>query len=252
MYILYSEQYFSFTIDMVNTALQLISVWKKVPLCSLLYYLLLTAGYSITMVSIKLFITVSMMIGNIIDIYLLGIMIVLINWLMYSGYFGLILSSYLLYVFLTRMELFLIISFMLEPFSIISQSLTLSNRLSINILAGSLLIPSLSVAVIIFSTYLILCYWISSLYLIIYSFEILNSLVQLFIFNLLSIEYLVILILFPIINLLFTDFTYLITIGSTAVLIITGSIYFILLDELVMGSAQRRIGPLNLGFIICF
>ena len=113
-YILYSEQYFSLTIDMINTALQLITVWKKVPLCSLLYYLLLTAGYSITMVSIKLFITVSMMIGNIIDIYLLGIMIVLINWLMYSGYFGLILCSYLLYLFLTRMELFLIISFMLE------------------------------------------------------------------------------------------------------------------------------------------
>ena len=85
---------------MINTILQLISVWKKVPLCSLLYYLLLTAGYSITMVSIKLFITVSMMIGNIIDIYLLGIMIVLINWLMYSGYFGLITYSYLLYLFL--------------------------------------------------------------------------------------------------------------------------------------------------------
>ena len=29
------------------------SVWKKVPLCSLLYYLPLTAGYSITMVNIK-------------------------------------------------------------------------------------------------------------------------------------------------------------------------------------------------------
>ena len=65
----------------------------------------------ITMVSIKIFITVSMMIGNIIDIYPSGIMIVLINWLMYSGYFGLILPSYLLYMFLTRMELFLIISF---------------------------------------------------------------------------------------------------------------------------------------------
>ena len=38
---------------------------------------------------------------------------------MYSGYFGLILCSYLLYLFLTRMELFLIISFMLESFSII-------------------------------------------------------------------------------------------------------------------------------------
>ena len=32
-----------------------------------------------------------------------------------------------------------------------------------------------------------------------------------------------------------------------AVLIITGSIYFILLDELIIGSAQRRIGPFNLG-----
>ena len=105
---------------MIHNALQLISVWKKVPLCSLLYYLLLTAGYSITMVSIKLFITVSMMIGNIIDIYLSGIMIVLINWLMYSGYFGLMLGLYLLYLFLTRMELFLIISFILESFLIIS------------------------------------------------------------------------------------------------------------------------------------
>ena len=174
---------------MIHTALQLISVWKKAPLCSLLYYLLLTAGYSITMVSIKLFITVSMMIGNIIDIYLSGIMIVLINWLMYSGYFGLILCSYLLYLFLTRMELFLIISFILESFSIISQSLTLSNRLSINILAGSLLISSLSVTIIIFSGDLLVFAFLIILLLIIYSFEILNSLVQLFIFNLLSIEY---------------------------------------------------------------
>ena len=55
-----------------------------------------------------LFLTVSMLIGNIIDIYLSGIMIVLINWLMYSGYFGIVLCSYLLYLFLTRMELFLI------------------------------------------------------------------------------------------------------------------------------------------------
>ncbi len=32
------------------------------------------------------------------------------------------------------------------------------------------------------------------------------------------------------------------------ILIIIGSIYFILLDELIMGSAQRRIGPFNLGW----
>ena len=143
------------------------------------------------MVSIKLFITVSMMIGNIIDIYLSGIMIVLINYLMYSGYFGLILCSYLLYLFLTRMEVFLIILLMLESFSIISQSLTLSNRLSINTSAGSLSISSLSLAVIIFSSYLVINSVLIILLLIIYSFEIINSLVQLFIFNLLSIEYLI-------------------------------------------------------------
>ena len=102
---------------------------------------------------------------------------------MYSGYSGLILVAYLLYLFLTRMELFLIISFMLESFSIISQSLTLSNRLSINILAGSLLISLLSVAVIIFSIYLIINSILIILLLIIYSFEILNSFVQLFIFG---------------------------------------------------------------------
>ena len=38
-------------------------------------------------------------------------------------------------------------------------------------------------------------------------------------------------------------------------LIIVGTIYFILLDELIMGCAQRRIGPLNLGgygFYSCY
>ena len=56
------------------------------------------------------------------------------------------------------MELSLIISFISEPFSIISQSLTLSNRLSINILAGSLSISSLSVAIVIFIEYLVIDY----------------------------------------------------------------------------------------------
>ena len=98
------------------------------------------------------------------------------------------------------MELFLIILLLLESFSIISQSLTLSNRLSINILAGSLLISLLSVAVIIFSIYLVISSLLIVMLLIIYSFEILNSLVQLFIFNLLSIEYLIIIILLLLIN----------------------------------------------------
>ena len=88
------------------------------------------------------------------------------------------------------MELFLIISFISEPFSIISQSLTLSNRLSINITAGSSSISSLPVAIVIFIEYLVIDYLVIILLLIIYSFEIPNSLVQLFIPNLSSIEYL--------------------------------------------------------------
>ena len=188
-YILYTEQYLNLIVNLINLALSLISIWKKVPLYSLLYYLLLTAGYSITLISIKIFITISMIIGNIIDIYLLGIIIVLINWILYSGYFGLILCSYLLYLFLTRMEVFLLVLFILESFSIIFQSLTLSNRLSINILAGSLLISLLSISIIIFINYYLFIFYFLLFILIIYSFEILNSIVQLFIFSLLSIEY---------------------------------------------------------------
>ena len=186
----YSEQYFTLIGDIIKTTLLLIENWKKVPLCSLLYYLLYTTGYAISIVSIKWFIDVSLIIGNIIDIYLSGIMVVLINPLLYSGYFGTIVSSYPLYYYLTRMELFLILSWLLEPFSIISQSLTLSNRLSINISAGYLSISLLAVAVLVFSSYILITSIIIFLLLLIYSFEILNSFVQLFIFYLLTFEYL--------------------------------------------------------------
>ena len=98
------------------------------------------------------------------------------------------------------MELCPIISFILEPFSIMSQSLTLSNRLSINIPAGSLLITLLSTAAVMAPLAPLKQLTLASLMLTttpppllfllsIHSFEILNSLIQLFTFNLLSIEY---------------------------------------------------------------
>ena len=80
---------------MINTALSL--YLKRLPLCVILYYILITAGYSISMVSIKLYITISIMIANIIDVYLLGIVVVMVNILIDIEYFGLILSAYLLY-----------------------------------------------------------------------------------------------------------------------------------------------------------
>ena len=67
--------------------------------------------------------------------------------------------------------------------------LTLSNRLSINISAGCLSITLIIVAVMICTMQLVINYLLLILLLIIYSFEILNSFVQLFIFNLLSVEY---------------------------------------------------------------
>ena len=130
--ILYAEQYTTLNIDMIYTILQVVSLWKELPLNSLLFYILLTAGYTILLTSLKVFISVSMMVGNIIDIYLLGVMVVIINWLLYSSYYGLLLISYLVYLFLTRIEVFLVLLFLLESFSIIFQSLTISNRLSIN------------------------------------------------------------------------------------------------------------------------
>ena len=192
--ILYAEQYTTLNIDMIYTILQVVSLWKELPLNSLLFYILLTAGYTILLTSLKVFISVSMMVGNIIDIYLLGVMVVIINWLLYSSYYGLLLISYLVYLFLTRIEVFLVLLFLLESFSIIFQSLTISNRLSINITAGSLLVSLLVVSVVLFSGYLLVVSYLFLFLISIHSFEILNCFIQLYIFSLLSIEYLMVFI----------------------------------------------------------
>jgi len=101
-----------------------------------------------------------------------------------------VLGGFLLYFFLTDVEVFLCLLFLLELFSSVFQSVTLANRLSINLIAGSLLTSLLSLAVIVF---LSLYYWIVISFCLfsIYTFELLNCYIQLFIFSLLSLEYLV-------------------------------------------------------------
>ena len=110
------------------------------------------------------------------------------------SYYGLLLISYLVYLFLTRIEVFLVLLFLLESFSIIFQSLTISNRLSINITAGSLLVSLLVVSVVLFSGYLLVVSYLFLFLISIHSFEILNCFIQLYIFSLLSIEYLMVFI----------------------------------------------------------
>jgi len=163
---------------------------KKVPLLVLLSFFFINTGTSASLVSIKAFLSVSMIVGNFIDVYLFGLIAVLMNWLLYCWSIGLLLCSFLLYLFLTRLELFLLVLSLLESFSSFFQSLTLANRLSINLLAGSLLTSLLIIAVIAFiKDHNIIGTLILYLLFIVFSFEILNSSIQLFIFSLLFLEY---------------------------------------------------------------
>ena len=102
------------------------------------------------LISLKVFISITMLVGNIIHIYLFSLIVILISLLLHLLGSGLSLISYLLYLFLTRVEFFLYFLFVLESFSNLFQSLTLGNRLSINLIAGSLLTFLLSNSLIIF------------------------------------------------------------------------------------------------------
>lgn len=188
-FIIYSQDYLSNIIEIIYFMLITLYSINKVVLSSLLSFLFLNIGSTALYISIKAFIWISMIVGNIIDIYIYGLIAVLINWLLYYSLFGLICSSFLLYLFSTKIEFFLFILFYLESFSSLFQSLTLANRLSINLLAGSLLIALLSLVVNYIIYYLILGSLITLFLFIVFLFEILNSCIQLFIFSLLTLEY---------------------------------------------------------------
>ena len=148
--------------------------------CSSIFYsfFFISAGSTATLVSLKVYFSGSMIVANFIDVYLFGLLAVLIHWFFLVFSFGWLLSSFLFYLFLHRLEIFLLVLSLLESFSSLFQSLTLSNRLSINLLSGSLLIDLLSVTVRFFLLILLF-------FLLIFYFETLNSQLQLLIFSLL-------------------------------------------------------------------
>jgi F0F1-type ATP synthase membrane subunit a len=140
--------------------------------------------------SLKAFASATMIAGNIIHIYLLGALVILMSGLLHLSLSGSCLISHLLYLFLTRVEFFLCILFLLELFSHLFQSVTLANRLSINLVAGSLLtfllsssIGSLGLSLAVVSSLIVLF-----VLLLVFSFELFNCMIQLFIFMLLSLE----------------------------------------------------------------
>ena len=147
-------------------------------------------------IGIKVMLTVSMMVGNFIDCYILGLVAVLISFIVYLYMFGFLVVGTLFLIFLSTLQLFLFILGILESFSSLFQSLTLSNRLSINMLCGSLLTSLLSLFLLSCGIYSILSESLLLLFLLmVFSFEIINSSIQLFIFLVLSFEYLMFLLI---------------------------------------------------------
>ena len=124
----------------------------------------------------------SIVIGNVIDIYILGLIAVCMNGLLYGIYLGSIVFVLFYFLFIFGLESFLWILCLVECFSIYFQSLTLANRLSINLVAGFLLSYLVG---LLCSRYIL---FVLVLLFFIY-FEFCSSFFQLFIFALLSLEY---------------------------------------------------------------
>jgi len=161
-------------------------------------FLFLNLGCILNVIMMKYFVSSTIIVGNIIDIYILGLIAVIMNWCLYALLFGLGLLSFIFYAFLHRLELFLSIIGFLELFSTYFQSITLSNRLSINIFAGSLIVGIIMTGVIGSGSSviidhsivgLILFLFSFSLLLIIFGFEIFNTCIQFLLFGILMMSY---------------------------------------------------------------
>jgi len=172
-----------------NYVVIIIYTINKVLIICLLSITLVNIGFIAVLIGVKVFISITLLVANIIIIYLWGLIAVIIYWFVYYSLLGLLLNAFIYYLFLTKHELFIFILFYLELVSILFQSLTLANRLSINLIAGSLLITLLiSLLCLIIIYYVCFCFVILFNF-IVYSFEIMNTTIQLFIYHLLSIEY---------------------------------------------------------------
>ena len=162
-------------------------------------YVLIFFG-SLFLITSKIYLTVGMVVGNIIDVYILSLIAVIITSMITIFMHGLIVLSMFLLFFLSTSWFILCILGLLEVFSLLFSSITMSNRLSVNMLCGSLilsLIVRLVSASIGSSPFQLTCFNIgvgtlllACLLILIFMFELFNSIVQCAIFNVLGLEYL--------------------------------------------------------------
>ena len=123
-----------------------------------------------------MFLDISIIIGNVIDIYVFGVVAICMNGYIYAYYLGSLLFSFMWYFRVLGYDYFLWLLSLIEFSAHIFQSLTLSNRISINIVAGCLL----SYLVGLLSSFHFI---FSLLYYGLFSFESINLFFQSFIFS---------------------------------------------------------------------
>ncbi len=127
------------------------------------------------LVSIKMFLDISIIIGNVIDIYVYGIVAICMNGYVYAYYCGFMIFNFMWYYSILSVDIYLFVMSLIELFSLLFQSLTLSNRITINIVAGGLLIYLLSLLLSIHFLLIIP-------FAILFVYEYVNLLFQVFIF----------------------------------------------------------------------
>jgi len=86
-----------------------------------------------------MFLDISIIIGNVIDIYVFGVVAICMNGYIYAYYLGSLLFSFMWYFRVLGYDYSLLLLPLIEFSTLLFQSLTLSNRISINIVAGCLL-----------------------------------------------------------------------------------------------------------------
>jgi len=122
-------------------------------------------------------ISTSLILSNSIDTFLYGFLTIFIIYLRYFNIVGLIILTHIFYLFLSYLQHYLLVLCFVELFSIILQSLTLTNRLSINIFAETLIGYLLSSVYDWFNIALVLSW--SSIFFIIHNLTLLFGLMQL-------------------------------------------------------------------------
>jgi hypothetical protein len=128
----------------------------------------------------------SLIIGNLVHTYIVGLIAVFNLWSRSSRLYSLIIASLFVYNLVSRSQLFLVLLSLLELISLVFRTLTLPNRLSVNLFAGIMIVNVVSINSSNFSITAMLMGLIG---LVIMIYELFNLILQMFILNLLTMDY---------------------------------------------------------------